>query len=276
MVTETVEGTDIDQIIRNLSENLGGRSLSVDTQLGAGRGLSHAERVGVQRALALFLGTDLALEQLRGTLGDLLNDSLRSNEGHGSNEGHRATAPPGDLSDFSGPNVVLRSLMPADMELAYAAATDPADSFRGRFRGRNIGFSQFTEAVNDGVMSQFVVSSRADGSPQGLVSAYDENPRALHCSVSFHRFPLPQEHVVRGAMIEGMVLFLSYLFSRFPLEKVYAELPEYNASILEGFGIAELEARLSDHFLIDGVGVDKLVFAIRRDSWGAFAAQWVD
>jgi hypothetical protein len=76
-----------------------------------------------------------------------------------------------------------------------------------------------------------------------------------------------------GWPLEGAVLFLRYLFDKYPLVKIYAETTD---AVLEGLtGLTSLgfaiEGRLTNHLLVDGQRRDYLIVALNRER---FTSLW--
>lgn len=74
-------------------------------------------------------------------------------------------------------------------------------------------------------------------------------------------------------MIEGIFVFIQYLFDHFDFQKIYLEVPEYNLSLFAG-GIGSLleqEGCFRDHLYYGDRRWDMLMFALYRSSWEAVA-----
>jgi hypothetical protein len=73
-----------------------------------------------------------------------------------------------------------------------------------------------------------------------------------------------------GAAV-GIVQLVDHLFRHWPFRKLYAELPEYNASEFSGAlrRHAQLEANLQKHLFYDGRYWDEYTYALYRDAWEA-------
>lgn len=111
-----------------------------------------------------------------------------------------------------------------------------------------------------------MVVSRARGDSLGLVMAQHANFQdgyAYIGALGFHtRDRVPQ-------MVFGFAIFIEYLFTCWPLRKLYLEVPEYNVAQF-GSGIGtylDIEARLRDHVFYAGRHWDFLTLALYRDKW---------
>jgi hypothetical protein len=163
----------------------------------------------------------------------------------------------------SGVRVDLRPVVAADLPYLYALAVDPELSFKWRMRGQTPSPEQFQAELFVGVHAQFVVHHRESGRPLGLVVAYRMQADNGHCYLGL----VGDDDT--GALMEGMVVFLSYLFESWPLRKVYAEVPGY---ALDQFASGvdryfDEEGRLTEHDFFKGQYWDLHVLAITRSRW---------
>lgn len=161
--------------------------------------------------------------------------------------------------------VRLRPLLDDDLVPLYLASFDPATASAWRYRGRTLPPEEFVASLADGVRAQYVVELLDDGQAVGLVSAYDHHASGLHCKVAFVRFG-PRPPGSAGAVIEGMLLFITHLFASFPYRKVYAEVPSYNLGLYAP-GFAQEEGVLRDYLFHEGEPADLHIVSFRRDQW---------
>jgi RimJ/RimL family protein N-acetyltransferase len=170
------------------------------------------------------------------------------------------TAPAGTST-----RVRLRPVLEQDLLPIYLASFDPATSGAWRYRGRTLPADEFVAGLADGVRAQYMVELVATGTAVGLVSAYDHNQAGQHCKVAFLRIGerTPGD---AGATFEGLLLFISHLFSTFPYRKLFAEVPAYNMSLFEP-GFAQEEGVLREYLFHEGRPVDLHIVSIRRDQW---------
>ncbi|MCB0974049.1 MAG: hypothetical protein KDB86_05755 [Actinobacteria bacterium] len=110
----------------------------------------------------------------------------------------------------------------------YRASLDPESGYRWRFRGATPDFGSFVQTLFAGTKAQFLVTG-VDGHVYGLVAAYSDQADLGHCYIAFLRCSQRRSN---GEMYEGMFLFVEYLFSTTPYRKLYAEVPEYNDSVM--------------------------------------------
>jgi hypothetical protein len=180
-----------------------------------------------------------------------------------------------DRRSYTTQNVRLRPLTDADTQLLYFSSVEPTVGHRWRFRGSTPSPEIFRRALFDGVLCQFVVTPKDRNDPVGLVSAYDVDLSAGHVHVATQRTMLPNgRRPFPHLALEGTLLFLSYLFEHWPLQKVYFEIPEYNLGLVEGLDGAALdrEGRLTNHYYYGGRHWDLYVFALQRARWDELSA----
>lgn len=166
---------------------------------------------------------------------------------------------------FRTSQVTLAPLKPEDVEHLYRASLDPAWAHRWRWRGRTPSPEEFHRSLFAGVACQFTVRDR-NGTLIGMVVAYDEDPNRFHCHLGVLRCA-PES--VGGAMVEGAVLFVSYLFTSFPYDRVFADVPEYNLPLLEGLTgtILQPEGKMADYYWHGGRRWARCFFSLRRTDW---------
>ncbi|MBP7406697.1 MAG: hypothetical protein KA973_17460, partial [Candidatus Microthrix sp.] len=75
--------------------------------------------------------------------------------------------------------------------------------------------------------------------------------------------------------VHGVVLAMAYGFTRWPLRKIYLEIPGYNENVIEGLppDICRVEGRLKDFYFHDGVYWDKLIVGIERTAFFSALAE---
>jgi RimJ/RimL family protein N-acetyltransferase len=173
-------------------------------------------------------------------------------------------------------NVGLRPLRPGDYQQLYEACLDPTTSFRYRFGGRTPSFDEFRTTLYAGVTAQFAVCDVRDGRLIGLVSAYNEVRDLGHCYLAFQRCGQAAGVSSEREMVDGMCLFVRYLFVTFPLRKLYIEVPEYNEYLIGGMTSSFLraEGRMAAHYWHAGRYWDNLLLALYREDFEEIARAW--
>ena len=161
--------------------------------------------------------------------------------------------------------LLMRPILPDDLRFLYGLATNESD-FRWRYRNGPPTVDQFAHDLQTGVLAQFVIVTRDQQLPIGLVAAYwpDLMIGLTHVGVVME----PRYHMT-GAGIEAAGLFIDYLFQTWPLRKLYFETPEWNLPQFAS-GRNRLyveEGRLSKHEYFRDKYWDLFIFALYREDW---------
>lgn len=165
-----------------------------------------------------------------------------------------------------GRSVALRPLGPGDYEFLRNAEVSEELGPRWRFRGATPSPEMYAQSLWQGVTAQFVIVEAGSPRPIGLVSLYNVE----HAQETAY-FAVADLRTGGGAtrVVQGAVLFLSYVFQVWNLRKVYVETYEYNlrqfASLKDRLLIEE--GRLRDHFFLGGRYWDLVTLALYRDDW---------
>ena len=162
--------------------------------------------------------------------------------------------------------VTLRTVGPADLPFLYATATDPTVSYRWRYRGATPSPEQFATELWQGVLCQYLVVHTDGGAPVGLVSAYQADLANRTCYVALLG---ERTHDASGLLLEGALLFVTYLFHTWDLRQIYAEVPGYTMdAFASGVGrYFREEGRLVDHSFHGGRFWDLHILALHRADW---------
>jgi RimJ/RimL family protein N-acetyltransferase len=168
-----------------------------------------------------------------------------------------------------------RIVTPADYPFLYTIATEPAASYRWRYRGATPSPEQFASELWQGVLCQYLVERRDGGAPVGLLSAYQADLANRTCYVALLG---DRTHDASGLMLEAALLFVTYLFHTWDLRQIYAEVPGYT---LDAFGSGmgryfREEGRLVDHSYHAGRYWDLHILAIHRADWEKTAVPLLD
>lgn len=200
-------------------------------------------------------------------------------------ESGRTRFSPRKRGSYMSADATLRPIVEQDVSALYLAALDPRSGHRWRYRGRTPSPDAFRRSLfGEGVLAQFAVVSLEDRSRAvGLVSAYSADIASGHCYVAFQRAdPGRSPSPTRGLMIEGILIFIQYLFDHFNLFKIYLEIPEYNLDLVIGgaTSILQLEGRLAKHYYYGERRWDQYIYALYKDAWdeiaSLFRADWED
>lgn len=174
---------------------------------------------------------------------------------------------------LTGRRVALRSVQPADYQWLYEAATSEEVGFQWRLRGATPDPESFVGFLWRGCEFQSIVVARSSGTNLGIIQLLDLNTRSGHASVAMMLTP---DAINKGWPLEGLVLFIGYVFRSWNLRKLYFESLEFSASRFSS-AIGPLlveEGVLRDHEYFDGGYVDLRLLALYRSKWQEMRAQW--
>lgn len=171
----------------------------------------------------------------------------------------------------AGRTVSLRPVTDADVESLFRLATAGGNLGRWRLQNRTISPNNFHQFIWGGCDAQFVVEDKEHATPIGHVCSYqtDEFNGTTKVAAMFR----PELHG-RGWPLEGMFLFLRFLFEAHPLRVVYLEMPGFNVPSLSTFLARHVreEGRLVENLFSRGRYWDLHIFALHRDSWNELCA----
>lgn len=166
----------------------------------------------------------------------------------------------------------LRPITPADHAPLYEIAVSQEVNLRWRFRGVIPSFEAFVATFRpQDVTAQFTVTTRQSNEAQGLVVAYNTDPRDNHTYVGTF---VSEKLAGTGLGVEATYLFANYLFMTWPFRKIYFETIEYNLpsfrTILKD--LVRVEGQLGDHLYYGGRYWDMWLLALYRDDALRFGA----
>jgi len=174
-----------------------------------------------------------------------------------------------------GRRVALIPVVPAHYPFLYQLQVDPSTNFRWRFRGATPRPDAFESALWEGVLAQFAIVRRNSTELLGLVVAYGADLRNGHVHVGLILAPAYQG---LGWPIEAATLFAIYLFTVWPLRKLYADVAGYNYAVFHS-GVGRYfreEGRLEQHEFHDGSYWDLHLLALMREDWDKFRPEAPD
>lgn len=176
---------------------------------------------------------------------------------------------------LEGKHIRLRPVLPRDYEYLYLLATSQAAGFRWRLRGATPSLEFFARQLHDGVLAQFVVDRRSDGSPIGLVVAY--NAQLAH-GFAWIAIVIDPRIRASGWPLEAGLLFVNYLFQTWNLRKLHVEAPGFNLTQFDR-GLSrfmEEEGRLRDQEYYGGRYWDVVLLTLNRvDGSGTDVAELI-
>jgi RimJ/RimL family protein N-acetyltransferase len=167
---------------------------------------------------------------------------------------------------LSATRVRLRPVSQADVARLYAIVTDEKVAWRWRFNGQLPGYEQFVATFHAGVLLQLAVTPRDRDEVIGLVVCYNAD---LRNGVAYFAMTGSPRVIGTGVLMKAAGLFLGYLFSTWPLRKIYLEALEFNLSTYAtGMGRYFSEAGcLKDHHYFDGRYWDQHILVIDREEF---------
>jgi hypothetical protein len=163
--------------------------------------------------------------------------------------------------------VRLRPLEPRDYPLLRRQELDEQLAFRWRHHGRHVAPDEYMAGLWNDALAHFIVESTVSSKALGIVSAYNANMETQTVYVGIAKFDA--EFTFVSPMVGAAGLLFDYLFTGWPLRKIYLETAEYNYGQFDG-GLGWLfleEARFREHVFLRDRFWDLIVVALWRDSW---------
>lgn len=165
---------------------------------------------------------------------------------------------------LQGARVSLVPLTPEFVRPIYQLSISENINFRWRMHGAIPPFEAFERSLYGNILVQFaIVLTRNPKALVGHIVGYDGNLQDGTCYLGVIRDP----RAGAGAL-EGVAIFVRYLFAHFPLRKIYIQAPEFNvrqfASAISA-GVLVEEGRLKQHQYFNGKYWDVLVLALYRE-----------
>jgi len=134
-----------------------------------------------------------------------------------------------------------------------------------RFRGTTPSPEKFPELLWAGVLAQYVMIWRRDGTRIGTAMCYAADFRNRHAFIAGALVP----NFGSPYALEGFVLFLDHLFAEFDFRKLYGQTVGRNVhTFWSAIGpIVHEEGRLREHEYFNGRYEDRFTFAIYGEEW---------
>src|SRR5262249_10132473 len=129
-----------------------------------------------------------------------------------------------------------------------------------------VSFDQFLQHLWANTLVHFVVERKDGGQRLGYVQAFDAAERHGWCHFAVMLDPSLARS---GWAFEGMPLFVNYVFTVWPMRKLYAVVLESNYDqFASGCGDwFTTEGRLAEHEFYDGRFWDLIFLTVRREDW---------
>jgi hypothetical protein len=171
--------------------------------------------------------------------------------------------------ELNGRRFSLVPVAPQHHQPLYNLSVSQFINFRWRYHGLVPTFEMFERTLFTNVLVQFVLVPNNDPrAVAGLAVAYNANLQDGWSYVATMSDPR-----AGAGSIEGVALLIRYLFSQWPLRKVYFEAPAFNVSQFGSgvrSGLMREEARLKEHRYYDGRYWDDITYAMYREDAAAF------
>lgn len=160
----------------------------------------------------------------------------------------------------------LRPLAQTDYGYFYDLSLSAQNNARWRYRGSTPSPERFVTDLWSGVQAQFVIETPPPRKRAGLVVAYNAD---LANGTVYLATLIDNEYHRKVWPLEGILLFVEYLFQNWNFRKIYAETPEFSASqFSSGAGsLFEEEGRLRQHQYFKGRYWDFIIYALARELW---------
>lgn len=173
-----------------------------------------------------------------------------------------------EASDLVGTRVGLRAVTQQDYPFLFALDTDPATSWMWRYRGATPPPEEWVRRLWDRVATQYLVLDRPGTERLGIVVCHELDLRSSHAQVSAAFRADLHGH---GWPLEGLELFVDYLFTIYPLRRIYFDVREPNLRMFASGvgGLVTQHARIPEHELMRGRYVDRFILTIERAAWEA-------
>jgi RimJ/RimL family protein N-acetyltransferase len=168
---------------------------------------------------------------------------------------------------LSGRRIRLERLAARHLAALHGIAASPPVAPAWPLEGARVGLQEFGDYLWRRGSLHFAMARRDTGEAVGLVQGVDEDLRSGTIGLGLMVDPTLWQ---AGWPLEGVVLFLEYLFSGLGYRKVYCHMP---ASTVEKVGDGALdvfltrEATYTRHLKTDGGYEDLHILSLHRDDW---------
>ena len=149
-----------------------------------------------------------------------------------------------------GRRIRLRPLEPSDYAGLRRQELGEHLAFRWRHHGAHDQPEGFAGGLWAGALAHFIIEDLKTGLPLGIVSAYSADFATGTVYVAAAKFATDVE---AGSRVVGAIgMFLDYVFSGWPFQKIYFETAEYNLPQFDGAmgWLLVEEARFREHIFL--------------------------
>jgi len=129
-----------------------------------------------------------------------------------------------------------------------------------------VPYEDFVRALNEGVFAQMLLVRRADDAIIGVVQGRSASFRHGTCGLGAFVFENARDRV---HAIQGVLIFVEYLFHEFTFRKLYAESTQRSFDgFASGLGrLFEIEGELKNHEWHDGAYRSSFIASVTRPAW---------
>lgn len=201
---------------------------------------------------------------------DEFQHRFAAQDGDGSEKGRSWSAAQLDVGPraivLEGEFVRLRPVGQHDYSYLYDLSLSAQNNARWRYRGATPSPERFVADLWSGVLAQFLIESPEPRKRAGLVVAYNSD---LANGTVFLGVLIDNTYHRKVWPLEGILLFVDYLFQNWTIRKVYAETTEFSASHFASGAktLFEEEGRFHDHQYFQGRYWDYIHYSVTRKRW---------
>ncbi|MEJ2608967.1 MAG: GNAT family protein [Candidatus Thiodiazotropha sp.] len=169
----------------------------------------------------------------------------------------------------------LRPLGQSDYGYLYDLSLSAKNNARWRYRGATPSPERFVADLWSGVLAQFLVETPEPRKRAGLVVAYNAD---LANGTVFLGVLIDNAHHCKVWPLEGVLLFVDYLFQNWTFRKVYAETTEFSAAHFSSGAkiLFEEEGRFREHQFFQGRYWDYIYYSLNRKRWEEHGRKLLD
>jgi RimJ/RimL family protein N-acetyltransferase len=161
----------------------------------------------------------------------------------------------------------FRSVQPPDYPTLYEWVMDPRVNHRWTTRGILIPYEAFAQKIWEDTLVNLLLVRDSDGQPVSWASVTSVD---LHSGYGSGAVVVdPDKPTTAGIGPRTVFLLLRYIFSVYPLRKLYFESPEFAAhDFRTAIGsLMKVEGVLAEHLYYRGEYWDKYILAVTSQTW---------
>jgi RimJ/RimL family protein N-acetyltransferase len=168
--------------------------------------------------------------------------------------------------------IALRPVRPLDYDWLFELETHPLMIHRWRLNGATPSPETFQRMVWEKVVAQFLVIEKGTNARTGLVLLYAPDAFNGTAQIAFVAHP---DYQGRSLALDGVLLFIDYVFATWNLRKLYGESMGFNFGQfaseeerrMDNDDVFRVEGVLRQHSFFGGKYWDKVITAIYREDW---------